>query len=280
MSLSKRWVWVAMEFCKNIRWLPSAYRNAAVVAREVGEEMLSRLTWITLKPKVILDIGCGTAELSTKLKAYYNDSSIFAIDLSTMMLDAAKQMAANQACVFICADAAQLPFGDQSVDLIFANLLLPWHASVKNLLREWRRVLNPNGLLIFTALGMDTMKEWKGLLDKNELPYLVDMHDLGDWLIEATFADPVLDVDYFTLSYRDKKHLFDELCASGMWSPSSEVNLDTVLTALAESEYTLEVTYEVIYGHAFIPVARKTNQLQQDGTVHVSLDTLKQQLKK
>jgi malonyl-CoA O-methyltransferase len=271
-----------MHFFENIKWSPAEYKEASVIARETGEELLSRLTWMTLKPKVVLDMGCGNGALSAHLKAYYGDATLFAVDHSLAMLNAAKEvLAPDQTSALICADALHLPFHNQSVDLIFANLLLPWHVSVKDLLCEWQRVLRPQGLLIFTALGIDTLKEWKHLFDANEMPNLMDMHDLGDLLMEEKFEGPVLDVDYYTLTYRDKKHLLHELIKTGMWFPKEdEVNKAAILNQLGEDPEKWELTFEVIYGHAFMPERSETDQTKSNGTISISLESLKQQLKK
>ena len=88
----------------------------------------------------------------------------------------------------MCADAEKLPLRNQTVDLIFANFLLPWHNDFTVLLREWKRVLRPDGLLMLTALGPDTLREWRGTFAEAHLPLLVDMHDIGDVLLQEGFC--------------------------------------------------------------------------------------------
>lgn len=260
-----------MSLSNNIVWSPVDYSEACVLAREAGEEMLSRLDWMTLQPSVILDIGCGIGEMSARLQTRYQTAQVLAFDAAITMAQYAHEHHAEIDCV--CADGATLPLRDQTVDLIVANFLLPWYANSLTLLREWRRVLRPNGLLLFTALGPDTLKQWRGVLADAEVPQRVDMHDIGDLLLQAGFADPVLDVDHYTMTYREKKRFFHELRASGMWFSSESMDVDSVDDAC-------EATYEVIFAHAFTPAASEEITASSDGVVRVPLAQMRQQLAK
>src|SRR6476659_8675928 len=92
------------------------YKEAAVLARLAGEEMLAQLPWMTIKPKVVLDIGCGVGEHSTCLKQQYPKANLFAIDLSLPMLQEGKKNEKKE-INWLNANATQLPFSNQSVDL-------------------------------------------------------------------------------------------------------------------------------------------------------------------
>ena len=178
------------------------YAEAAVIAREALEEMLMRLQWMALKPRLIVDVGGGAGEGMLRLQAHYPEATVVVLDHAMSMLQHAKTTRAH--C--ICAEGEVLPFADQSVDFIFANLLLPWHADHKKLFSEWRRVLRPDGLLMFSTLGLDTLREYQSLVSERMVPQLMDMHDVGDKLLAAGFADPVLDVNYYTTCYRSKEN--------------------------------------------------------------------------
>jgi malonyl-CoA O-methyltransferase len=172
--------------------------------------------------------------------------------------------------VIVCAQAEKLPLQDQSMDLIFANLLLPWHADVEQLLWEWRRVLRADGLLMLTALGPDTLQEWEGVFPAPSIPQRIDMHDVGDMLVRAGFADPVLDVDYYTLTYNDKEKLIFELYSSEMLIPSVDLSAQ-----IPPDERSWSVTYEIIYAHAFAPQPHDASSLRQDGLVKIPLSHLR-----
>jgi malonyl-CoA O-methyltransferase len=253
-----------MHFCKNITWSPKEYEEAAVIAREAGEEMLSRLDWMTLQPNLIVEVGSGLGETSQQLQIRYKHASVIAIDQSESMLMHAKYNTK------VCADAASLPFANQSVDLLFANFLLPWHVDVASLLREWRRVLKPDGLLMLSALGPDTLQECRPHLQDYILPDCVDMHVIGDLMLQEGFSEPVLDVNHYTTVYKSQEKMFYELEVSGM--------VLSCQRKLAASE-AYQVTYEVIYAHAFAPALRDEVAPSSDGLVRVPLSYLRQQLR-
>jgi len=235
--------------------------------------MFSRLDWMTITPRIIVDMGCGVGNMSARLQTRYGDANVLALDLSLPMVQLARQESPHIA--HVCADAGILPLAHQSVDLIFANFLLPWHADFSALGREWRRVLRPGGILMFTALGPDSFKEWRTLFSQDDLPTLIDMHDIGDLLLQEGFADPVLDINYYTMTYRAQAHLFHELRASGMLVPGSKQPID----AIAPSEDgTWPVTYEVIYAHAFAPADHVEVSASPDGIVRVPLAHLRRKL--
>jgi len=238
-----------------------------VLAREVGMEMISRLDWMSLQPKVIVDLGGGTGEMSGELQKRYQDAEVITLDSSEDMVKAAKQFAPSLSCV--CGDALSLPFLDHSVDMIFANLLIPWEENVDSLLRECNRVLTKDGLILFSALGLDTLKEWGTIkLKQCVIPHFIDMHDVGDLMLQV-FADPVLDVDYYTMTYRDPSSLLSELQKTGM--------IDAI--PHDHEEVTREVTYEVIFAHAFKKEQSETASASSDGIVRVPLSHLRRQLR-
>lgn len=251
-------------------WSPKEYSEVAVVANDARVEMLSRLQWMVLQPKVILDVGCGAGEGSVTLQQCYPDARVFALDLSAEMLAHAKVTNDNLNCVH--ASAYRLPFANQSVDLLFANFLMPWCGDMNQLLREWHRVLRPEGLLLFTAFGPDTLKEWRHVFAKEDTPIVIDMHDLGDALVQAGFAEPVVDVDSYTLSYRDQTRCLDELIKSGMWMPKGAIEI--------EAQAVLEVTYEVVYAHAFAPTVGDHVAADAEGVARIPLASLRRQLEK
>ncbi len=212
--------------------------------------MLARLDWMTIKPAVILDAGCGTGEMSAELQVRYPDALILSLDSDHAMTDYVK--AAYPNAHSLCADAIALPLKDNSVDLVFANLLLPWCHNAQALLREWRRVLRSDGVLMLSALGPDSLQEYLGLLHP-AIPLRVDMHDIGDLLLAEGFTDPVLDVDYYTITYRDLSQCLNELKASGMWFPASSGSLPDPKAFLPTENGLWPITYEAIFAHAFVP---------------------------
>jgi malonyl-CoA O-methyltransferase len=143
--------------------------------------------------------------------------------------------------------------------------MLPWCSSVETVFAEVQRVLKPGGVFAFTSFGPDTLRELRQAwlqFDRHEHVHpFIDMHDLGDALVHAGFAEPVLDVERITLTYPDIKSLLNELKASGSCNalPGRARGLTTrtqfaQLTTAYESyrhQGKLPTTYEVVYGQAW-----------------------------
>jgi malonyl-CoA O-methyltransferase len=205
---------------------PAAYAEVSVIAQLAGNNLLARLDFVKLQPSTIVDIGCGTGYGATYLKKRYPDATVFALDSAEPMLRYQQQLIRQQPTTkekqtkrrnqeeLICADATRLPFQTYSVDLIFANLVLPWCInSWKPLLTEWQRILRPEGLLVFSCLGPDTLRQLHPLT-----LHLRDMHDIGDDLVHTQFSDPVMETEHVTLTYRDPEKWLYELQINGIVS--------------------------------------------------------------
>ena len=228
---------------------PDDYVEAAVLAKEAGDELLARLDWMTLQPKVIVDIGCGSGRMSSKLKERYPSSKVLAIDKAENMIGYAKQQTANHLLMFACADGQNIPLRDHTVDLLFVNFLFPWLHDQNRVLREWQRILKPNGLLLLTALGPNTLKEWREIWDHALIPQLFDMHDIGDILSQQGFDDPVLEVNDYTVTYQHAEKFISELLITAILDPQLlQLDLNLIL------EKKLSATFEVIFAHAFMPL--------------------------
>ncbi|MFZ2315362.1 MAG: methyltransferase domain-containing protein [Gammaproteobacteria bacterium] len=252
----------------NIQWFPSEYQAAAIIAEEAGKDLLARLSLMTVEPKVILELGCGTGLLATELQKHYPEAKLLALDLSADMLAVAK----SHCPLAVQADAYRLPLRSLSVDMVVANFLLPWCEDRQAIFQECRRVLRPGGVLIFTSLGPDTLREYREYLEGSSQPHFIDMHDLGDELVHLGFADPVLDVDYYTTVFKSEDKMLAELKATGLLSLTPQYLLPPI-----ESQWS--VTYEIIHGHSWVPVESYTYGASTDGVVSVPLSMLRRKLR-
>jgi malonyl-CoA O-methyltransferase len=224
------------------------YADVAVLPHSIGEQMLMRLDLVSIKPKVIAELGSSDGFCTSLLTVRYPEAKIFSIPDPEA--------------------AEKLSLADESVDLIVANLILPWSNDFEATLREWRRILRPNGLLMFTSLGPDTLNELHHA--PVEFPHLIDMHHLGDGLTRIRFADPVLDVEYVTVTYRNHAQLAKELQTLGMVSGDAA---QMTLTPTADGIYSL--TFEVVYGHAWRPEAKEDYAADEEGVVRIPLSHLR-----
>lgn len=272
------------------------YDSAAVLQAEVRDQLLERLNFTSLAPRYIVDAGTGTGHASRALKKRYPDAVVIAVDSSLGMLRAAgRQQSWFRPFTRLCADAEHLPLPDGSVDLILSNFMLQW-SEPDAAFAEFRRVLAPRGFLSFTTLGPDTLCElreaWRDADGHGDLPTRVsrfmDMHDIGDALVRAGFAAPVLDVERYTLSYADVRRLAADLKATG--ARNATAGRPRGLTGrrrfaamqsayeIFRSEGRLPATYEVVFGQAWAPAAT-AQQRGSDGDTLISLDDIKRQLR-
>ncbi|QDX82927.1 hypothetical protein B9N43_10785 [Denitratisoma sp. DHT3] len=243
--------------------------------------MDARLDVVRLQPARLADIGCATGAGVRALQARYPEALPVALDYALPMLARVTQMErtpavrgasllqrlgerlrggpAARGARLVNGDVNCLPLADGSLDLIWSNLMLHWLDDPLPALRELQRVLAVDGLLTFSLLGPDTLKELRAAARacgiEPPLRAFHDMHDIGDMLVAAGFADPVMDMELITLTYRtprgllrDQRHLGvrDGLLGHLPWRQWRRV-----LAAWAESGDPLPATFEVVYGHAW-----------------------------
>ena len=199
--------------------------------------LMERLAPMTIEARTIVDLGSATGSSGRLLAKRFKGSMVVSVDLSRRMLEKAARGSWFSRRPVIQADAARLPLADQSVDIVFANLLLPWVEDRLAVFAEAARVLRKDGLLLFSSLGPDTFAGQRGDL-------FPDMHNVGDELVRSGLRDPVLDVDRLNVSWKDPRSRERDLAdmGAGDWLP-----------AAAE---TLDLEFELIYGHSWGPGER------------------------
>ena len=265
----------------------SSYDGASMLRREVCGRLLERLDLVRLNPTGVLDAGCSTGQAAASLARRYRRAGITALDLSPVMLSLARSRQGwLRKFRRICGNLAALPLADNSHDLVVSSLALHWFENLDQVFAEFARVLRPGGLLSFATFGPDTLKElrqaWSAADQHNHVNLFVDMHDVGDALMRAGFADPVLDVEHITVHYRDLPALVADLRNTG--ESNVTAGRSRGLTGLTRHKTLtkayeafrgpggLPATYEVVYGHAWAsaPVQRTT----PDGETLVPLTRL------
>jgi malonyl-CoA O-methyltransferase len=268
----------------------ATYDAAAVLQREVSARMASRLDYIKLAPRTILDAGCGTGEAVGELAVRYAGARVVALDAALPMVAAAQERArrarslfrrllpepfaqgGHAAPQFVCGDMNALPFSGVAFDLVWSNLALQWVNDLPRAFAEMRRVLKVGGLLTFTTFGPDTLKEIRAAFARADghthTNRFTDMHDLGDMLVAAGFADPVMDMEHLTLTYADGVALMRELKSLGATNATrgrphglmGRGRWQRTLAALEAMrlEGRVPATFEVVYGHAWKGEPRHT----------------------
>lgn len=256
----------SLEVARSFDRAAGSYDAAAVLQTRVRDELVSRLAMVRLVPSVVIDLGCGTGVAAAALRRRFRRSRVLSVDLSPAMLhEADRRRRPWRRFAGICADAASLPLADGTVDLIFSNLMLQWCGDPEVVFRECARVLRPGGLLTFTSFGPDTLgelrKAWAAADQYTHVNRFIDMHDLGDAMLRAGLAEPVMDVERYTLTYADVRGLMRDLKAIGAHNVNAGRSRGLTgrralerMTAAYERERRdgrLPATYEVVYGQAW-----------------------------
>ncbi len=258
--------------------------------------LLTRLQPLRIDAKTVLDLGAATGSATALLRKRFGGAHIVSLDLSRNMLRQRKHRRLwFSRTSSVQADAQRLPFANQSFDVVFANLLLPWVNDPAAVLAEVSRVLRKGGVLAFATLGPDSLKQlsraW-GLVDSHvdvkhahvapahvapahvapahvapahvtqpHVHRFLDMHDIGDALVSAGLADPVLDVDRLTVKYPDARKLFRDLTLSGSRNSLAgrrrgllgKGQFNRLVAALSEASpgTAIEIDLELVYGHCW-----------------------------
>ena len=239
--------------------------------REVARRMADRLAIIRLQPGTVIDwwgwLGAG-GEL---LDEAYPQAQRIVVEPDGELR--ARSEAANHR-PWWSARRWQSPVprviteGDTlpaSAQLVWANMMLHAVADPPALFARWQRVLDVDGFVMFSCLGPGTLRELRALYERlgwgAATPTFVDMHDLGDMLVHAGFADPVMDQEVITLQWRDAASLLAELRGlggnaaplrhAGLRTPRWRARLLSEINALADAHGRISMSFEVAYGHAF-----------------------------
>ena len=245
----------------------ASYERTAVLQREVGKRLLERLDYLDDRvPARILDVGAGPGPSVAALRARFPRSEIVALDLALPMLRLARRRGGwLRPARALCADASQLPLVDGSVDVLLSNLCLQWVTDLPAVFAEFRRVLRPDGLLLLSTFGPDTLLELReAFAAVDPLPHVsrfAPIQAVGDALQSAGFRDPVLDQEEFTLTYADVPALMRELRAIGATHAGQERRRTLTGRARMQQVYAayeplrrdgvLPSTWQVVYAHAW-----------------------------
>jgi len=247
----------------------ATYDAAAELQYEIGNRLIERMDFIRIKPRRILDLGAGTGMFSAALMKRYRKADVIALDIAPSMLARAQARGSwlrRPACV--CADGEVLPFADDSFEFIFSNLMLQWCIDLEPVFSELRRVLAPGGLLMFTTFGPDTLRElrasWEAVDGYTHVNRFIDLHDIGDSLVRTRWAEPVMDSERITVTYRELPRLLADLKQIGAHNVTHgrargltgkrHWQRFAVAYENFRQDGVLPASYEVVYGHAWSPV--------------------------
>jgi malonyl-CoA O-methyltransferase len=263
--------------------------------REIGQRLTARFDYIRIDPRRILDVGCGLGRTRHELLKVFPGAEWIGVERSPVMARAGRCEQRGRGLArlwrrepqWIVADGGRLPLADESVDLVYSNLMLHWHPMPHQVFAEWKRVLRTEGLMMFSSFGPDTLQELRAaaataLPHARPVPF-IDMHDLGDMMVAAGLASPVMDAEQLTLTFHDPIGLLREVRALGAnprddrWSALTSGRrarlLIDALDARRGADGRIPLTFEIAYGHAWKPAPRGPA-----GTGTVKVEVLREQL--
>ena len=259
------------------RWQRIAPANSPWLHEEVAGRMLDRLQWIKFKPKSWAHWGAVRGGLSchAQLVKQYPDAVCFVAEDQLIRAQAAIKLISNSFWQSLPWTQKLTRFEvppPASVDMLWANMALHETPQPQALLARWHQALRVDGFLMFSCLGPDTAIELREVYRTLGWPPaghdLTDMHDWGDMLVGAGFAEPVMDMERITLTYDTPARLIADLAAIGrnfhlarfahLRGRGFRAQLEGALAKhlVPNPDGRLALTFEVIYGHALKPLPK------------------------
>lgn len=245
---------------RRLSQVENAYTQHAFVQKEIARRVFERLDFIRIQPAAILDLSLNIADSAEILRSRFPE---------------ADYQSANP--------LFSLSIPPSSIDFIFMNLSLAWLNDWPHRLVECRQVLKPGGLILFTSLGPDTLKElreaFKAVDQGRHVHDFVDMHHLGDVLVKAGFENPIMDMEHLTINYKSVDALVQDLKKTGANNAWQGRSIHVMTPAQwqkmvahypkDEASDKIPATVEIIYGHAWVSEQQRQRVDEATGDIHV-----------
>lgn len=264
----------------------SSYDEFAVLQREVADRLIERLDYIRCDPRLILDLGAGTGYCTRALAKRYKKARVLGFDLAASMLQQArKQSGWFHREHYAVADAEQLPLADNSVDMVFSSLTFQW-CDMAHTFAECRRVLKPGGLLMFTSFGPTTLQElreaWMQVDASVHVHDFQDLRIVGDALVAARLALPVMDTETLTLTYSTVVEVLHDLKMIGATNASASRQRGLLgrerysrflqaYEVFRQADKRYPASYEIVYGHAWCPDVETTQEQPEFSGIPINM---------
>ena len=258
---------------KSFNRAATTYDTCSTLQDTISDNLIERLKTIKFEPLDILDLGCGTGTNGLNLRKKYKKSRIINYDFSENML--------KEACIkqklfildkinpspysYICADIEAIPLEENSLDLVWSSSTLQWCNELDLVFNQVKKILKPGGLFIFSTFGPNTLNELReiteNLFNEKKTSTFIDMHNLGNLLMDSGFSDSILDTENFTVTYNEVERLFKDIKSIGATNGNISKNRGLSGRSFTKkiiqkyenyrTNNLLPASYEVIYGHAW-----------------------------
>lgn len=290
----------AMDSIAATRWQAMVPPVSPWLHEEVGRRMQERLQWICRTPQSWCDWQPvrGGMQTHTQVAQHYPQANCFVMESHAASRQKAQavwsspwwNIARWRGKKTIVGAVQELPAA--GIDMLWANMQLHHQANPMQMLRQWHDALAVDGFVMFSCLGPDTLKELRALYADMGWPAashdLTDMHDWGDMLMQAGFAEPVMDMETIVLTFANAPRLLQELRELGRnlhpqrfpglrgraWKQQLCQGIAQNLAANGDTE-SLTLTFEIVYGHAIKPRLR----VPVSGENSISLTQMREMLR-
>ena len=272
--------------------------------QEVGRRLADKLAPIKLQPQSWIDWSAFLGASGDLVAASYPQAQRWVVE-PTEGLRQCSQLVLEQGTTrswntlwrkeapkaWLANELSQAPWLPGGAQMLWANMCLHAHSDLAAMMRQWHRQLAVGGFLMCSGLGPDTARELRAIYRTMgwSLPTIdfIDMHDLGDELVKAGFADPVMDMERLTLTWETPQAMLKELRTwggnvavgrhAGLKTPRWRDDLLNLLAQrLARPDGRLGLTIEVVYGHAIKPEPR----IKVEPETRVSIDDMRRMVRK
>jgi len=275
-----------LEVRETFNRIADCYDRHAALEQEVRSRLLERCQFQRRPPERILDLGCGTGSGGEALKRQHRRAQVLGLDTAPAMLCRVRRRSTLLRPLRpVCGDIARLPFAQASLDLVFSNMALHWASNLGAVFDECRRVLRPDGMLLFAALGQGSLAgladAWAEAGAAASLAPLPDLMQVGDALMAAGFREPVMDTERITVQYSGLDALVRELECTGVsqlirgwagWQRLQQPLERALASRLVEGR--VPVTFEIVYGTAFGPPEGQPRRTAEGEIATFSVDSL------
>ena len=259
------------------------FNEYAVIERDIADRLFERLNLMKINPTTILDCGARAGYTTSALHNHFPNAEVIGLELGSNILKQAKK---RKNITLITSSLIEFPFLQDSFDLIFSNVTLHKSPQLEMTLYAWHRLLKPDGLLLFSTLGPDTLQELRQSFkeEKHVHPFM-DMHHLGD-LLQQNFLGPVMETEYVTVYYVSVMQLLREIKSTGAQNILTN-RLRGLLgkdkwhamlnryEAFKNSNTHFPATLEIVYGHAWKGKLKNRDSLNQESESIFPVSALK-----